>query len=225
MVTSRIQNEIVQYIKRNRVSTTEVADCLGKSGALPGVSAVNQGCFAVGRVRYVYGHSSSNWSIHEQIREVQRGEVVVVDGIEVGDRALIGELVVKFLVLYKMAAAVVVPGFVRDANDLLKNRYPVWCRGFSPMGCFNTRQPESEVVRKQVAERKKLYENSIAVCDDTGVVIIPGSCHDREFLKKLHLIEQQEDIWFNCIDFRKWDTFDTVCLKKYLKTKKPLGGK
>ena len=38
----------------------------------------------------------------------------------------------------------------------------------------------------------------------------------EEFYKKLEQIEYQEDIWFDCIDRRKWNTFDTVCLKKYL---------
>ena len=33
-------------------------------------------------------------------------------------------------------------------------------------------------------------------------------------------IEQQEDIWFDCLDRLKWDTFDIVCLKKYLEDRK-----
>jgi hypothetical protein len=28
-------------------------------------------------------------------------------------------------------------------------------------------------------------------------------------------IEEQEDVWFNCIDRLKYSTFETVCLKKY----------
>ena len=222
MPASSIQNKIIQYIRRNRVSSTEIADCLGKSGALEGVSAVNQGLFAVGKVRYVYGHTSSNWSIHEQIRDVKRGEIVVIDGIDVNNRALFGELVTKFIVLYKMAAAIVALGRVRDANDLIKNRYPVWCKGFTPVGCFNTKEKESAAVRQEVARQRELFDGSIAVCDDTGVVIVPAKTLDNEFLLKLHRIEQQEDIWFNCIDFRKWDTYDTVCLKKYKDSKKKM---
>ena len=48
-----IQKEIIAYIKRNRVSTTEVADCLGKTGAVANVHAVNRGHFCVGAVRYI----------------------------------------------------------------------------------------------------------------------------------------------------------------------------
>ena len=36
-----ITEKIIDYIKRNQVSTTEVADCLGKTGALPNVLPIN----------------------------------------------------------------------------------------------------------------------------------------------------------------------------------------
>ncbi len=212
-----VKQRIIEYIKRNRVSSTEVADCLGKSGAIEGVAAVNRGHFAVGSVRYVYAHSESNWSIHEQIRDVQPGEVVVLDGIGVKGRALVGELVSKFVLLYREAAAIVSLEKLRDANDLIKNNYAVWCAGFTPVGCFNTHVPETDEVRSVVAERKARYEGALAVCDDTGVVLIPQSDLTDDLYGRLVEIEKQEDVWFNCIDFRKWDTFDTVCLKKYRK--------
>ena len=215
-----VKQRIIEYIKRNRVSSTEVADCLGKSGAIEGVSAVNRGHFAVGPVRYVYAHSESKWTIHEQVRDVQPGEVVVLDGIDVKGRALVGELVSKFILLYREAAAIVSLEKLRDANDLIKNNYAVWCAGFTPVGCFNTNVPETDEVRRIVPERKARYEGALAVCDDTGVVIVPKDKLNEDFYRRLVEIEEQEDVWFNCIDFRKWETFDTVCLKKYRKSDK-----
>lgn len=213
-----IEQRIIDYIKRNRVSSTEVADCLGKSGAIEGVSAVNRGHFAVGPVRYVYAHSESNWTIHEQVRDVRPGEVVVMDGIGVNGRALVGELVSKFILLYREAVGIVSLERLRDANDLIKNNFAVWCTGFSPVGCFNVNVAETDEVRKAVAERRVRYDGALAVCDDTGVVLIPREKLNEELYRRLVEIEEQEDVWFNCIDFRKWDTFDTVCLKKYRKT-------
>jgi len=210
-----MREKILKYIKRNRVSTTEIADCLGKTGAIEDVSAVNRGHFAVGPVRYIYGHSESNWPIHEQARDVEPGEVVIMDGIDVKGRALVGELVSKFILLYREATAIVALEKMRDANDLIKNDFAVWCSGFTPVGCFNTNVPETAAIQKIVAERKAKYEGALAVCDDTGVVIIPKEQVTEAFYAKLEAIEEQEDVWFNCIDFRKWDTFETVCLKKY----------
>ena len=38
----------------------------------------------------------------------------------------------------------------------------------------------------------------------------------KEFHGRLEFIEQQEDIWYECIDRKKWTTYETVCLKNYL---------
>ena len=209
--------KIVQYIRMNRVSTTEVADCLGKTGVIEDVHAMNSGMLRVGRIRYIYGCQESNWPIHEQARDVRPGEIVVIDGIQVNKRALIGELVTKFLTLYRSAEAVVVLGNVRDANDIIKQKYPVWAQGVNPVGCFNTQVMADEETERIVARQKAYYDGAVAVCDDTGVVVIPRNRITDEFYSKLEFIEEQEDIWFECIDRRKWDTYDTVCLKKYKK--------
>ena len=37
-----ITNEIIQYIQKNRVSTTEVADCLGKTGVLKDIFQIGR---------------------------------------------------------------------------------------------------------------------------------------------------------------------------------------
>ena len=208
-------NEIIRKIRMNRISTTEVADCLGKTGVFKDSHAVNRGHFAVGNVKWIYALDESNWSIHEQIREVQAGDVVMIEAFNCGDRAIIGELVTKFAVLYREAVAIISNANMRDANDIIKQNYPMWCKGFSPVGCFNKyiEQPLDSVIEK---EHRDKYEGSIAVCDDTGVVIIPKEQHTEEFLKKLENIENQEDIWFEYLDKYKWDTYDIVCLKKYL---------
>lgn len=209
-----IKGEIISKIKSNRISTTEVADCLGKTGVLENANAVNRGHFAVGNVKWIYGYNESNWSIHEQARDVQEGDVVLIEAFDCGDRATIGELVSKFMLLYRQAVAIVSNANLRDGNDLIKQNYPVWCKGFTPVGCFN-KKIEEPLAADIMKEHMEKYDGSIAVCDDTGVVIIPKEYYTEEFLAKLDFIEEQEDIWFDCLDRRKWDTYDIVCLKKY----------
>lgn len=211
-----IKNKIIKYIKKNRVSTTEIADCLGKSGALDGVMTVNRGLFAVGNVKYIYAHSESNWPVHEQSRYVEEGDIVLIGAVNISGRAIVGELVTKYLTLYKEAEAIVALGKMRDANDLIKNKYPVWCKGFSPVGCFNIEVEENETIKTITNKEKELYDGAIAVCDDTGVVIIPKENINESFYEKIVNMEKQEDVWFDCVDRKKWDTFDTVCLKRYL---------
>lgn len=54
----------------------------------------------------------------------------------------------------------------------------------------------------------------VMVCDDSGVVIIEKDNLTEKFYQKLEAIEEQEDIWFDCIDRRKWGYFRYCLLKK-----------
>lgn len=209
-----IVDKIIDYIQTNKVSTTEVADCLGKTGVLPNIYPVNRGQFQVGRVKWVYAYNESNWDVHEQIRNVQKGDIVYIEAFDCKDRAIIGELVSKYILLYRRASAIVTNAKMRDAHKLIKEKYPIWCTGFTPIGCFNNQNPnpfDANIIK----QRKEEIDGAIIVCDDSGVVLIPKDQLTESFYGKLEAIEEQEDIWFDCIDRRKWNTFDTVCLKKY----------
>lgn len=210
-----ISQKIIDYIRRNKVSTTEVADCLGKSGVLPNILPINSGHFEVGKIQYVYAVKESNWSVHEILsKERPTDRIIFVDAIEVNERAVIGDIVSKFTLLYQENRAIVCNGKMRDAHILKKENYPIWCTGVSPVGCFNSKV-DIEDLKDLIIEHRELYQDAIAVCDDTGVVVIPKEYINEEFYNKLEFIEQQEDIWYDCIDRRKWDTYRTICKKEY----------
>ena len=210
-----IKEKIIDFIRRNRVSTTEVADCLGKSGVIENVMPINNGHFKVGTVKWVYAHAESNWDVHEQVISTEENNVVFIEAFDCKHRAIIGELVCKYILLYKQASAIISNAKFRDAGALLRENYPIWCTGFTPVGCFNVK-PEKDLDIDIITDRKLKYDGAIAVCDDCGVVIIPKELHTEEFYNKLVKIEEQEDIWFNRLDYYKESTFDIVCLKTYL---------
>lgn len=210
----KIQDEIIRYIKRNRVSTTEVADSLGKSGVLSSVLPLTPEQFKVGRVRCVFTANNSNYSLHEQIKQVEEGDIVILFTHNCDGRGPIGDLIAKFILLYKGAEAIVVDGLVRDAASLKRERYSVWCKGVSPLGCFNTPAPPfPEDKEKKIREE---LDGGVAVCDDGGVTIIPAAKLNSVMLERLSKVELQEDIWFYCLDTLKWDTKRIVCEKDYL---------
>ncbi|ORU01425.1 hypothetical protein D081_0244 [Anaerovibrio sp. JC8] len=212
-----IKEQIIDYIRKNRVSTTEVADCLGKSGVLENVLPINAKHFAVGEIQYLYAIEDSNWSVHELLaQDPCEDKVVLIDAMDVHGRAVIGDIVSKYILLYLGNKAIVCTGKMRDAHYLIKENYPIWCTGVSPVGCFNTPVNASKF-EQEIKKRRDFYQGAIAVCDDSGVVVIPKEQINESFLKKLHAIEEQEDIWYDCIDRLKWTTFKTICLKDYLK--------
>lgn len=212
-----ITNGIISYIRKNRVSTTEVADCLGKAGAMEGILPLNRQHFAAGEIQYLYAVQSSNWTVHEDLdRNPVSDKVILIDAIDVDGRAVIGDIVSKYILLYLQNTAIVCTGKMRDAPILVKENYPIWCSGVSPVGCFNV-PVDRDSFETVVEERRNLFQGAVAVCDDSGVVVIPKQELTEEFLKKLAAIEEQEDIWYDCIDRKKWSTYKTICLKDYLR--------
>jgi 4-hydroxy-4-methyl-2-oxoglutarate aldolase len=207
--------QIIDFCKKNRVSTTEVADALGKSGVFSGVLPISANLYKVGPIRCVFSANNSNWDVHEQVRQVEEGEVALIltHGCE-SNRAIIGDLISKYVLLYRGAAAIIVQGPVRDVAALRREGYALWSIGVSPLGCFNKRvepyPPELET------EMRAKYEGGLAICDDGGVTIIESSLLTEDTLQKLKRIEIQEDIWFYCLDTLKWDTKKIVCDKAYL---------
>ncbi len=209
-------DDALSLIEANKISTTEVADVLGKTGQIEGVHALNTGMFKAGIVKFIYAINNSNYEVHRQLAESDdiTDKILFVYNINC-DRAIFGDLVSKYIMLYKRAKAIVVTGKLRDAHTLIKEKYPIWLTDVSPIGCVNTvNGPDLE--KTELDELKRKYEGSIMVCDDTGVVMIPKEQINAQLITKLNFIEFQEDIWFYCVDTLKMSTFDTVCKKRYL---------
>ena len=208
--------EAIKLIESNKISTTEVADVLGKTGQIEGVHPLIQGLFKVGEVKFIYAINNSNYEVHQQLAESDdiEGKILFVYNVNC-DRSVFGDLVSKYILLYKRAKAIVINGKMRDAHTLIKERYPIWLYDVSPIGCVN--KVNGPAIDEQLySELKGKYDGAIMVCDDSGVVMIPKDKINADLIKKLNFIELQEDIWFYCVDTLKMSTFDTVCKKKYL---------
>ena len=195
-------DKILEYIKKNRVSTTELADCMGKQGLIENAIPLNKKHFIAGKVHYSYCDDESNWNVHKTIQNVPENSVVFVDDLGSNNRAIFGDLVAKYLFLYQQVVGVVTNGKIRDAHTLTKENYPIWSNGANPVGCFNV-EPANPVENEILISRMNFFENSLIVADDTGVVVITSEFMTEEFYKKLEWIEEQEDIWFDCNDRKK----------------------
>ena len=188
-------SEVVKFIEENRISSTEVADVLGKMGLFDSASILNKGHYKVGEVVLVYAINNSNYEVHRQLAEKDITDKILLIYNVNCDRAIFGDLVSKYVLLYKHAKAIVVNGKLRDAHTLIKENYPIWCEGVSPIGCVNYANGEDISVEKLTKLHDK-YEGAIMVCDDSGVVLIPKDKINEKLLNGLRFIEYQEDIWF-----------------------------
>jgi len=212
---SEMRGRIIDYLRRNRVSTTEAADALGKRGVLPESHALNPGLYCVGEIHPIFVSNGSNYGVHNQLRAVTPHQIPVIFTHNCDGKAVLGELVAKFALLYRRAEALVVDGSVRDGAGLRREGYAIWSTGVTPLGCVNSN--EGPFPLEQERELSLRYAGGIAICDDGGVVLLEASDITDETLARLEFIELQEDIWAFCLNTLKWDTYQIVVEKKYLK--------
>jgi regulator of RNase E activity RraA len=212
----KLVNACVDLINSNRISSTEVADALGKKGVIPNLKPIREGSFLAGKVHYIFTHSGTNWPIHEQAEYLPPDHVVFVDALECGEKAIFGDLVAKFMMLYRKTKGIVVNGYLRDIPDLKKYGYPIWCAGHTPLGCSNKNFAPSTEMLSLVEQRRPRFQGGILVSDDSGCTLVEPSEVNGTLLKKLEFIELQEDVWSFCINTLKWSTYKTICQKHYL---------
>ena len=212
-----VKNKIINLIKVNRISTTEVSDALSKKGNLDNIRPIDyqNSLHKVGNIKCVFAYKESNYLVHDQIKKVKKDDIVIIFTKDCNNKSIIGDLISKYTLLYKEASAIIVIGYVRDLPKLIKEKYPIWCEGFNPVGCHN--HFTGNFPKKLKDEIIKRFENGIAVCDITGVVIIEKKYINNAMIKKLKFIENQEDLWYYYLDVKKWDTKKIIVEKKYKK--------
>ena len=208
-----LETEIVDLIRKNRISTTEIADALGKTGSVPGVLPLNTLKYAVGKIRWIKPMNDSNYILHKELENVQPGEIVYVRPLNFSNVAVFGELVAKYTLLYKQAAAIIVEGNVRDTARLVREQYPIWCMSSNPVGAVNFQTHSEDELSSALGYDT---DGGIAICDEGGVVVIPKNAIDPVLSKKLQHIEALEDLWHYCLNTLKWSTYDIVVRKRYL---------
>lgn len=210
---------IISTIQKNKISSVEVADALSKTGVIDDIKPFNTGHFVVGKIKYVCTYFESNWPLHEQIRDLEEDIILFVDSYDCKNRAIFGDIVSKYLFLYKRVKGIIVNGLIRDAHRIRKENYPLWCKGVTPLGCFNKDVPINNEINEYIEKQKSYFDNAVAVCDESGCTIISKDKITQETIDKLDFIELQEDIWYFCLDTLKWDTYTTICKKEYLNNK------
>ena len=207
-------SKLVEFIYRNRFSTTEIADSLGKTGNIPRLQPVLNGAYKVGVAKCIFTANGSNYYLHEQLDSIGEGDIVLVFTQYCDGKAVFGDIVAKYILDVRKAEGIVVQGDMRDLSELKSRKYPVWCSGFTPIGCVNKATSPFPYEDRESLEVK--YNGSILICDDCGVVAIPIKYQTERMMRRLEGMRLQEDVWNYCIDELGWNTVQTICDKEYL---------
>lgn len=113
-----------------------VGDSMDRLGVVDAaIRPVWRGARVAGPAYTVEVAGGDNAGIHEAISRLAEGDVLVVNGHGVQDRALVGELIGERL-RKAGCVGIVIDGALRDVDDLEEMGFPAFARAVSPAGPY-----------------------------------------------------------------------------------------
>lgn len=148
----------------------DAMDRLGVVGA--GIGPVWKGARVVGVAFTVEVAGGDNAGIHAALPQLAAGQVLVVNGHGVHDRALIGELIAERL-RSRDVAGIVIDGAVRDVDDLAEMRFPTFAAAASPAGPY--KNGPFRIGVPVAIGGVVVAPGDVVVGDGDGLVVVPAA--------------------------------------------------
>jgi len=124
----------------------------------------------VGTAYTVKVRSGDNLYIHDALRKIQPGQVLVVDGEGHTDRALVGEIMMSAARM-RGVAGFVIDGSIRDSDAFATHNFPCYSKGVTHQGPLKNGPGELNV--PVAVDGCVVNPGDIVVGDPDGVVFIP----------------------------------------------------
>jgi len=171
----------------SRVSTANVSDALHRRGWVSGIVPVVPGARAVGPAVTVRTYPGDWAKPVEAVDLAEPGSVIVVDAGGVPP-AVWGELATNSAVARKIAG-VVIHGGIRDSTEIRKLGFPA----YASLICPAAGEPKGfgEINVPVRFGGQEISPGDWLVCDDDGVVVIPGESVVETANRSMDVLERE----------------------------------
>lgn len=158
------------------VVTPHLSDNLGRLAGITALRRFHRGRKLVGTAFTVKTRPGDNLPIYHAMPLLQPGHVLVIDGGGDVNNALVGELILTYL-LQRGCVGVVIDGAVRDTAAFLQADFPCYARDASHRGPYKN-GPGALNVPVAIAGQV-VNPGDIVVGDEDGVVTFPQADAER----------------------------------------------
>ena len=158
------------------VVTPHLSDNLDRMAGITALRRCHRGRKLVGTAFTVKTRPGDNLPIYHALPLLRSGHVLVIDGGGDLANALIGDLILTYL-LQRGCAGVVIDGVVRDSAAFAQADFPCYARGISHRGPYKN-GPGALNVPVAIAGQV-VNPGDIVVGDEDGVVTFPQSDAER----------------------------------------------
>ena len=158
------------------VVTPHISDNLDRMAGITALKRFHRGRKLVGTAFTVKTRPGDNLPIYHAMPLLQPGHVLVIDGGGDLNNALVGDLILTYL-LQRGCVGVIVDGAVRDIAAFLQADFPCYARGASHRGPYKN-GPGALNVPVAIAGQV-VNPGDIVVGDEDGIVTFPQADAER----------------------------------------------
>ncbi|MEO1772296.1 RraA family protein [Candidatus Enterococcus ferrettii] len=156
----------------SKLPAANVADCMSRTSALsPEIqlqsSPEKRMC---GVALTVKARAGDNLMLHQALNMAQEGDVIILSNEGDRSRAIMGEIMYKYLADFKKVAGIVIDGPIRDLDVLAHEKCPIYATGSTPGGPF--KEGPGEVNVPISIGEIAVMPGDIVLGDRDGVIII-----------------------------------------------------
>ncbi|WP_282828256.1 RraA family protein [Gulosibacter sediminis] len=153
------------------LAPSQLSDAMGRLNVVDsGIAPMWPSAGFVGRAVTAYVAPGDNKVLHELVPDLTEGDVVVVNGSGVTNRALLGGIIAERMQRHG-AVAVVLDGAIRDALEFEEIGLPAYARAVSPAGPYRNgpgRLHEAVAIGNVV-----VHPGDWLVGDRDGIAVVP----------------------------------------------------
>ena len=172
------------------IPSSNIGDVMGRLSCTNSEIYPLNSSLMVGTAFTVKCPAGDNLMFHRAMDLARPGDILVVDGQGGMERALAGEIMVRYCQARGLAG-IVVQGCMRDQEAIREIDFPVYCKGISPQGPYKNGPGEINV--PVCIGGQAIYPGDILVGDQDGIAVIrPEDAEEvLEALKEKVSIEER----------------------------------
>lgn len=155
-----------------KIPAANVADCMGRMCALPAdidLKSSPKGNMC-GVALTVKAREGDNLMLHQSLNMAQEGDVIILSNDGGRDRAIMGEIMYRYLADFKKVAGIVIDGPIRDIDAISKLSCPIYATGTTPGGPY--KEGPGEVNVPISIGGVVINPGDIILGDEDGVIVI-----------------------------------------------------
>lgn len=163
------------------IPASNVGDVMERNSAMnPRIHLVSspQKQVLVGPALTVKLRAGDNLALHAALNICTEGDVIVVSNEGDSSRALIGEVMMAYLMCVKKVGGIILDGPIRDIDEISHWDFPVYATGTTPGGPY--KEGPGEVNVPISCGEITVNPGDIVIADPDGVVVVPR--HDAKII-------------------------------------------